>query len=67
MSYRETNAGILYEVYCQAVGGKAFNGDPLPNWETFRNDPNKKVQSDAWVQVAKRCETLFNNAPMAPM
>lgn len=28
----ETIAGLLYEHYCDAVGGVAFNGDPLPNW-----------------------------------
>jgi hypothetical protein len=45
-------AGHLYEQYCQAVGGFAFNGDPLPNWETFRGDPTKQKQSDACVAVA---------------
>lgn len=42
----------MYTSYCSAVGGKAFNGDLLPDWETFRNDPKKKVQSDAWVVAA---------------
>lgn len=45
-------AGRLYSNYCEKVGGKAFNGDRLPTWETFRADPNKKLQSDAWVSVA---------------
>ena len=45
-------AGQLYETYCKSVGGKAFNGDPLPDWKTFRADPSKKKQSDAWVDVA---------------
>lgn len=49
----ETLAGQLYEAYCEAVGGKAFNGDPLPKWEQFRADPSKKKQSDAWVKVAE--------------
>jgi len=49
----EQFAGILYEDYCKRVGGKAFNGDPLPVWEDFRADPDKKLQSDAWVSVAK--------------
>lgn len=38
--------------YCKEVGGKAFNGDALPDWKTFRADPEKKKQSDAWVAVA---------------
>lgn len=48
----EQIAGCLYDAYCGNVGGKAFNGDPLPKWEAFRTDPAKKVQSDAWVHVA---------------
>jgi hypothetical protein len=48
----EQAAGVLYEEYCSQVGGKAFNGDPLPDWATFRADPSKLKQSDAWVAVA---------------
>lgn len=47
-----TVAERLYTAYCQSVGGKAFNGDPLPNWETFVNDPTKEKQSKAWLDVA---------------
>jgi hypothetical protein len=50
----EEIAGQLYEHYCDAVGGKAFNGDPLPDWATFRSDPKKTLQSDAWVRVAEK-------------
>ncbi len=49
----EEIAGRLYERYCAAVGGKAFNNDPLPDWKTFRADVTKKKQSDAWIDVAK--------------
>ena len=45
-------AGQFYTEYCRRVGGKAFNGEPLPDWEAFRADPTKTVQSDAWVAVA---------------
>lgn len=48
----EILAGKMYDAYCQAVGGKAFNGDDLPKWEAFRADPNKLVQSNAWVVAA---------------
>jgi len=55
----EELAGKLYEAYCQAVGGKAFNGDPLPEWEEFRADPSKTKQSNAWVIVAhEACDNL---------
>jgi hypothetical protein len=49
----ECFAGKLYETYCTEVGGKAFNGDSLPDWQTFRADPAKRKQSDAWVVVAQ--------------
>jgi len=48
----EEFAGILYEDYCERVGGIAWNNDPLPSWAEFRADPEKKKQSDAWVGVA---------------
>lgn|SRR5678815_2461117 len=54
----EEIAGDLYETYCVAVGGKAFNGDPLPGWKVFRADPSKQKQSDAWVAVARRAGEL---------
>lgn len=47
-------AGELYEYYCQAVGGKAFNGDPLPSWQEFSSDPNKQKQANAWLKVAEK-------------
>lgn len=47
-------AGLLYETYCEAVGGVAFNGDPLPKWEEFSRDASKTKQSDAWIAVAKK-------------
>lgn len=49
----EEVAGRMYDAYCEAVGGVAFNGDPLPKWSEFRADPNKTKQSDAWVTAAK--------------
>lgn len=54
----EQVAEKLYSVYCAAVGGKAFNGDALPDWKTFRADPAKQAQSDAWVAVAQTAEDL---------
>ena len=52
----ESLAGILYRRYCEGVGGKAFNGDPLPSWETFRADPEKQKQSDAWIATAEEAQ-----------
>lgn len=39
---------VAYETYCKAVGGVAFNGDPLPSWREFGSDPNKEKQANAW-------------------
>lgn len=45
-------ANELYHTYCAAVGWKAFNGDSLPDWKTFRNDPKKTAQATAWISTA---------------
>ncbi len=42
----------LYTVYCESVGGKAYNGDPLPDWNDFHNDPSKDKQSKGWMDAA---------------
>lgn len=49
---RNEMARNLYTAYCAAVGGVAFNGDPLPIWEVFFNDTSKKKQADAWLEAA---------------
>lgn len=61
MTFIEQAAGKLYETYCTSVGGKAFNGIALPSWETFRADPSKKKQSDAWVDVAISARASSNS------
>lgn len=55
----ETVAGRLYEKYCVAVGGVAFNGDTLPNWAAFSADPTKTKQADAWRAVAEEALRLI--------
>lgn len=45
-------AGVAYTAYTKAVGGKAFNGEPLPSWEEFATHPDKQKQAEAWVQAA---------------
>ena len=49
----EQEAARLYTQYCGSVGGKAFNGDPLPSWWDFANDPAKANQANAWRKVAE--------------
>ena len=48
----EEHAALLYHTYCVAVGGVAFNGDPLPSWEVFAADPAKTKQVAGWLAVA---------------
>lgn len=55
-------AGRLYDRYCAAVGGRAFNGDPLPGWNEFLADPAKSKQSNAWIEAAR--EILAELAPV---
>jgi hypothetical protein len=52
MESKDALADFLYTAYCDAVGGKAFNGDPLPDWETFSKDPAKQKQVNAWLATA---------------
>ena len=46
-------AGQLYDNYCIAVGGKAFNGEPLPKWSEFGTDPTKQTQANGWRKIAE--------------
>lgn len=52
----EKLAKILYDKYCEAVGGKAFNGDDLPKSEEFFSDESKQKQVNAWRLVAEIAE-----------
>ena len=52
-------AGEMYDIYCTAVGGKAWNGDILPKWSKFRADETKKKQSDAWVICAISAQKII--------
>lgn len=54
----ESIAESLYETYCKAVGGKAYDGSPLPSWTEFRSDPKKAKQADAWILTALQARRL---------
>jgi hypothetical protein len=49
----ETQANRIYTAYCKAVGGVAFNGNPLPDWKDFSGDPTKAKQANAWREAAR--------------
>jgi len=46
-------AGFLYDTYCFAVGGVAYDGKTLPTWDEFRFDPSKEKQVAGWYAVAE--------------
>lgn len=46
-------AGQLYTVYCAAVGGVSFRGEPLPTWADFVLNPKTQTQSEAWRATAR--------------
>lgn len=68
LSKAEQIARVMYDNYCIAVGGKAFNGDPLPNSEEFFTDESKTKQATAWIVAAQNAiafilddiKTLYN-------
>jgi hypothetical protein len=49
----EQLAHAMYDDYCEAIGGKAFNGDLLPKSEEFFADETKQKQANAWRVAAK--------------
>ena len=54
-------AAELYTECCRSVGGKAFDGSPLPTAKDFFNDDSKKRQSEAWVNAAKKAICLITD------
>lgn len=52
----------LYDIYTAAVGGKAYDGRPLPTGAEFINDPTKQVQANGWRAVA---ESTLNAQPLS--
>lgn len=60
MEKREILARLMYDDYCRAVGGKAFNGDPLPKSEEFFGDLSKVKQANAWRVVAETAIKCLN-------
>lgn len=51
--YNDQLAKDIYTAYCEGVGGKAFNGDPLPSADDFFADSTKEKQVNAWRKAAE--------------
>lgn len=44
---------IAYTAYRESVGGRAWNGDPLPTWAELEADPAKARLVTAWETAAE--------------
>ena len=59
--YNDTLAKQMYDAYCEAVGGVAFNGDPLPKSDEFFSDETKLKQVNAWRAAAEIPYAMIHN------
>lgn len=57
---QEKVARAMYDVYCGAVGGKAWNGQALPGSAEFFEDAAKQVQADGWRKAAATAEQMLS-------
>ena len=55
----EITAQAAWAAYCEAVGGKAFNGDSLPAWSVMVADSKKKQIVAGWRAAANAAVTAF--------
>lgn len=53
-------ARLMYDTYCEGVGGVAYNGDKLPDSHEFFSDPTKRKQADAWMLSAQAVIDFLN-------
>ena len=63
MEFREQLAEFLYQTYCEAVGGVAYDGKQLPTWAEFVKDPAKTKQAQAWGAVSDIVLDTFHEEP----
>lgn len=58
---------IAWDTYSKAVGGKAFNGDPLPSWDAMCKDEKKENLVVAWKRAARAVAShVEKKLPPAP-
>lgn len=53
-SVMEQVAMAMYDEYCAAVGGKAYDGRPLPTSAEFFEDDTKAKQQRGWFAAASK-------------
>ena len=47
-------AMAMYDEYCREVGGKAYDGRPLPTSKEFFSDGSKLKQQRGWFAAASK-------------
>lgn len=52
-------AMAMYDEYCAEVGGKAYDGRPLPTAKEFFNDETKQKQAMGWFAAASKAIELI--------
>lgn len=58
-SVTEKLAMAMYDEYCASVGGKAYDGRPLPTAKEFFNDDTKARQARGWMAAASKALQLI--------
>lgn len=58
-SVMEQVAMAMYDEYCAAVGGKAYDGRPLPTAAEFFEDKTKQKQAMGWFAAASKALELI--------
>ena len=53
-STMERVAMAMYDAYCENVGGKAWDGRPLPTAKEFFADETKIKQARGWLAAASK-------------
>ena len=49
----------MYDAYCEQVGGKAYDGRPLPTAAEFFDDDTKQKQAMGWFAAASKALELI--------
>lgn len=49
----ERLAKVAWDAYKRKVGGKTFNGDPMPEWEEMLRDESKQKIVAGWREAAR--------------
>lgn len=55
---------VAWSAYVKAVGGKSYNGDPLPTWPELARDHGKEKIVNAWRSAVEAVVAAKDNEPI---